>query len=235
MTKKEKFIPVLGISNDVPMLRSFVREFKHHGYGIFHAVDPDAVEKVIDKFNPQLVILEEGVDGHFPEDFEDQKVISILKEGSTPDHRADVMELGVENYVIKPVVPSHLRWIVQKADPNRLIRFRNQEHILEMAGLSINLDKRSTIYNGQEIHLAESEFILLYTFLKSGDRVVLRKELEDLFSNGKRVSGLLGAKTHMTFVRKRLEESGVTLRFKNYRAVGWKLEVGEEPLSEKEE
>ncbi len=222
MAEKGKLIPVLGVSNDIPMLRSFVREFKEHGYGIVHAVDPETVETAFDKFNPQIVLLDEEVEGHFPEDFEDQKVIAILRERSTPDHRADVMESGVENYVIKPVVPSHLRWIVQRGDTVRKLDVEKKGAI-QFGGFTLDLDARVGIFKGQRIDFTKLEFDLFEILLRNGDEATARQAIQNLFDSKNRISRVSEENTYIGGLRKKLEAHEVPLEIVTLRNFGWKL------------
>lgn len=221
MAERYKLTPVLGISNDMQMLRSFVPEFREHGYGLLHAVDPDAVEKVIDEYNPKVILLDEAVGNHFPEDFEKRKVIAILNNDS-PEHRADVMESGVEDYLIKPIKPSDARYALQTIERRRAIKIKSIGS-LQIGGLNIDIDRREVCYNEGPIHLTPTEFDLLVHMVKNGDMVSSKESLVDLFNQPNRVSGLNGLKVYLGYLNKKLKAVDADVEIANVRKIGWKL------------
>ncbi len=237
MTEKGEVKPILGISNDVPMLRSFVHEFKEHGYGIVHAVHPDDIEEADEKFNPQIVLWDEEVGGLFVEDFSDKKVIAILRSGEGEvheKHRANVMESGVENYVVKPVVPSHLRWIVQRSDVARRPDVE-KKGVLQFGEFTLDLDGRAGIFDGTQIDFTKTEFDLLEVLVRNGEQITTRREIEKFFyrTTGKK-SRIVEENNYIGYLRKKLATNQTPVGIRTLRNAGWKLEVIDSSLPEEQ-
>ena len=135
------------------------------------------------KEHPDLVVLDLGLPGM--DGYEVTK--SIRSESDTPivmlTARSDEtdriigLELGADDYVVKPFSPRELvarvKAVLRRASGSR------QADQIRVADLSIDLDKRSVRRETETIDLTVTEFDLLVTLASQPGRVFTRSQLLD--------------------------------------------------------
>lgn len=227
--KQKELKPVLGVTDDIPLLRSFVKEFKDHGYGIVQAVNADQIEEANSMHNPQIVLLDTEYKGFKVKDFPEKKVIAILKRGSSMNHRAKVMESGVENYVIRPVQPSHARFAVQSVDDIKSSSFAvDRKGQIEFGKFTLDLDARCGVVNGMNIDFTFKEFEFLKLLVMNGESETVKGSVKKLFNptSLRQLESSEGIIIHK--IRKKLIESKAPLEIETIRGIGWKLNIVED-------
>ncbi|MBI4295525.1 MAG: response regulator transcription factor [Chloroflexi bacterium] len=88
------------------------------------------------------------------------------------------LEIGADDYVTKPFDPKELVSRV-KAVLRRSAGAKTPRAVLNVAGLVIDIDKRSVLRDGQDISLTPIEFDLLRVMAESPGRVYSRLQLLD--------------------------------------------------------
>lgn len=181
MTKES----VLLVEDDEDILQLLEYTFQNAGFAVTTARDGlDALAR-IKRQRPELVLLDimlPGADG-----FEvcraikrDPKtaqvpVIMLTARGEEVD-RIVGLELGADDYVVKPFSPRELilraRAVLKRLNPEAPTK-----QVLRKDGLSVDLDAHRAEAQGQELPLTATEFKLLAELFRSQGRVQTRDQL----------------------------------------------------------
>jgi DNA-binding response OmpR family regulator len=174
------------VVDDEPMVREVVaRYLERDGLHVHEVADGDQATAWLDEHRPALVVLDimlPGIDG-----------LSLLRrlraEGDVPvillTARAEEvdrvvgLELGADDYVVKPFSPRELAVRVRN-----LLRRSNRPAVdggvLQFGSLSIDPTAREVAVDGRPITLTPKEFDLLLLLAKSPRQVFSRRDLLQL-------------------------------------------------------
>ncbi|HEX3794142.1 MAG TPA: response regulator transcription factor [Acidimicrobiales bacterium] len=174
---------VLVVDDENVVRDVVVRYLEHEGLQAVQASDGEEAQRMIESDPPDLVILDvmvpkiNGLDlcgwirscGDIP-------VILLTARGEESD-RITGLELGADDYVVKPFSPRELVVRVRAI----LRRTGSQEprvpRTIETAGLTIDGQSRRVYRNGSEVVLTATEFDLLYCMASHPHTVFSRQQL----------------------------------------------------------
>ena len=173
------------IVEDEPDIREVISLYlKRAGYQVTCYADGREAHEALLRQLPDLVILDvmlPGTDGftltRSLRDRYDVPIILLTSRREEADRIAG-LELGADDYVVKPFSPQELVSRVRAI--LRRVRASSQtapEGILEFGDLSINPQTRLVQLNAQEIILTAKEFDLLYHLAKHPRQVFTRDQL----------------------------------------------------------
>ncbi len=109
-------------------------------------------------------------------DSSDIPIIMLTAKGEVED-RIIGLELGADDYLIKPFSPRELVARVRALLRRAHIDSEPQREVLDFGGLTIDLNGHKVLVNDEEIDLTASEFKLLTTLSRYPGRVYSRMEL----------------------------------------------------------
>ena len=109
-------------------------------------------------------------------DASDVPIIMLTAKGEVED-RIVGLELGADDYLIKPFSPRELVARVRALLRRAHIDSEPQREVLDFGGLTIDLNGHKVLVNDEEIDLTASEFKLLTTLSRYPGRVYSRMEL----------------------------------------------------------
>lgn len=109
-------------------------------------------------------------------DTSDVPIIMLTAKGEVED-RIVGLELGADDYLIKPFSPRELVARVRALLRRAHIDSEPQREVLDFGGLTIDLNGHKVLVNDEEIDLTASEFKLLTTLSRYPGRVYSRMEL----------------------------------------------------------
>ena len=147
--------------------------------------------------------------------------IIVTSVRSELDDRIDLLDLGADDYLVKPFSFSELLARIKTI----LRRPKNiKENIIKMGDLEVDCDKFTLKKGGQRIFLSAKEFALLDYLIKRKGKVISRQEIMehiwdeniDPFSNTVEV--------HIMNLRKKIETEGERLIF-NFSNRGYKIDT----------
>jgi DNA-binding response OmpR family regulator len=168
--------------------------------------------------------------------------ILILTARSDEDDRVNGLELGADDYLVKPFSPrelvSRVRAILRRTGSQQ----ETERHItpdaraekktlLSFPGLTIDLAARRVEVNGKEAALTPTEFDLLALLAQSPDRVFTREMLMnkvwgyDYLGDGHTID------VHISALRKKIENDPVQRYIKTVWRVGYRFEVKVPPAA----
>jgi two-component system response regulator ResD len=177
--------------------------------------------------------------------------ILILTARGDEEDRINGLELGADDYLVKPFSPrelvSRVRAILRRVGnvsgsntaptnltPNNIPtskRSGTDETTLRFPGLSIDLLARRVEVNGREVALTPTEFDLLALLARSPDRVFTREMLMnqvwgyDYLGDGHTID------VHISALRKKIEADPLQRYIKTVWRVGYRFEVKSRSLT----
>ena len=111
-------------------------------------------------------------------DTSDVPIIMLTAKGEVED-RIVGLELGADDYLIKPFSPRELVARVRALLRRAHIDSEPQREVLDFGGLTIDLNGHKVLVNDEEVDLTASEFKLLTTLSRYPGRVYSRMELDE--------------------------------------------------------
>ena len=155
--------------------------------------------------------------------------IVMLTARGTETDRVVGLELGADDYVIKPFsvaeVVARIRAVLRRTRAES----PPASPVLRVDGLVVDLAARRAVLDGRELDLRRKEFDLLARLMREPGRVVTREELmadvwdENWFGSTKTLD------VHMTWLRAKLGDDAARPRFiETVRGVGFRFTAGQE-------
>lgn len=175
----------IAVIEDEPSINEVVSLYlKRAGYTVLGFSDGLAAREALSRQMPDLVILDvmlPGLDGfaltRSLRDRSDVPIILLTSRREETDRIAG-LELGADDYVVKPFSPgelvSRVRAVLRRA---RGAAEGSSEGSLSFEGLLINPQTRQVLVGGQEISLTAREFDLLYHLARHARQVFSREQL----------------------------------------------------------
>jgi len=200
------------IVDDEKRLVSLVESYLiQEGYRVVTAFNGKEALAVADKQKPDLIILDimmpemNGYDFMRVHRAEHDTPIIMLTAKVEDDDKVIGLELGADDYVVKPFKPRELMARVR----NVLRRAGKSEptgKTLKVADIVLNRDSREILVGGRSIDLTPSEFDLLAALMTAPGRVYSRLDLLDVIQ-GVRYEGYERTiDTHIKNLRAKVEE-----------------------------
>ena len=146
--------------------------------------------------------------------------IIILTALGDVSERITGLELGADDYVIKPFSPKELMARINAVLARVNAQASPSQGILTFGGLEINMAARTVTVDGQKVDLTPKEYDLLFYLVENKNIALSRDKLlsdiwgYDFFGDDRTLD------THMKLLRKKLGDYGqciVTLRGVGYR------------------
>jgi DNA-binding response OmpR family regulator len=173
------------VVDDEPIVREVVvRYLKREGYRTLEAGDGDRARELVERFSPNLVVLDlmlPGTDGltlcRWIRERSDLPVIMLTARGEEADKIVG-LELGADDYVTKPFSPRELatrvRAVLRRSSPAP----SRAEH-LSFGELEIDVPTREVRKGGMPLRLTAKEFDLLWFLASHPRKVFSRDQLMD--------------------------------------------------------
>jgi DNA-binding response OmpR family regulator len=174
--------PRVLVVDDESVVRDVVVRYLHHdGFETLEAADGVTARRLIEVDRPDLVVLDvmipefNGLDlCRWIRTNGDLPVILLTARGEESD-RITGLELGADDYVVKPFSPRELvirvKSILRRVAPAEKETVRH----IEAGGLSIDADRREVLLGGRDVGLTATEFDLLWC-LASHSHVAFSRE-----------------------------------------------------------
>ncbi|MEA2148727.1 MAG: hypothetical protein QOD69_557, partial [Solirubrobacteraceae bacterium] len=161
---------------------------------------------------------------------ESQVPIIMLTARGTETDRVVGLELGADDYVVKPFsaaeVAARIRAVLRRAAPDRSA----QHERVTIGELAIDPATRGATLAGEELGLTRKEFDLLARLAREPGTVVSREDLmadvwdENWFGSTKTLD------VHVGFLRRKLGDDAAAPRYlRTVRGVGFQLAAPDEP------
>ena len=181
----EKVMTQIAIVEDEPSISEVISLYlKRAGYQIQRYPDGLSAQKAFMLQIPDLVILDvmlPGVDGFsLIRSLRDKSEVPIILLTSRREEsdRIAGLELGADDYVVKPFSPQELVSRVRAVLRRTLRDIKNTDAApILFPDLSLDPQTRTVLVRGKEISLTAREFDMLYHFLRHPHQVFSRDKL----------------------------------------------------------
>lgn len=233
------------VADDDPNVLEIIRlYFEKQQFTMIEAHDGLEAVNLVEKESPDIVLLDvmmPRMDGY--EAFReirknsDIPIIMLSAKGEEFD-KVLGLELGADDYVTKPFSPRELtariKAIFRRIQPrtqSKEILTTTTTNLFEFNGLTINIEKRDVLVNGNRINFKPREFDLLVHLVKSPGIVFTREQLLEQVWGYDYIGDIRTVDVHIKKIRHKLndlkQDYVVTIW-----GVGYKFEVGNDARDE---
>ncbi|WKZ33054.1 MAG: response regulator transcription factor [Thermodesulfobacteriota bacterium] len=220
---------ILAVDDETDILKLLRYNLSNAGYGFLEAEDgPEALE-LSRKSSPDLILLDvmlPNMDGNevlkrlkAAPDTKGIPVIMLTAKGEEID-RVLGLELGADDYIVKPFSPRELLLRV------RAVMRKGQDAAPKVAGagpLSMDTERFAAFADGKRLDLTAAEFRLLLALVDSKGRILGRQALIRRIGTDEAAAGSRTIDTHVRNLRMKLGAyAGLieTVRGLGYRFTG---------------
>ena len=217
------------IVEDEKNIASLVKLYlENEGFKVQHITDGSLAIETVDRIHPSLVILDlmlPGMDG--------LEICRRLRaKGGVPiimltarDQEVDKvvgLEVGADDYVTKPFSPrelvSRVKAVLRRSTPTA-----EEPERLEIAEVSLNMDRREVTVSGSPIQLTAKEFDLLAFLMRNRGMVFSRDRLMERVWDYDWPVDSRTVDSHVKNLRKKLGPAGDLIS--TIRGVGYKADA----------
>ncbi len=204
--------PLVLVVDDEPLVREVVgRYLERDGYRVMVAADGDEALRLLGSATPELVVLDVMLPGVGGLDVladlrrrGEVPVILLTARGEEAD-RVLGLELGADDYVVKPFSPRELTARVRSV--LRRTSSRQESRHLEFDGLVVDTATREVLVDGRPVELTRKEFDLL-AFLAASPRQVFSRGqlLQQVWDSSAEWQDPSTVTVHVRRIRQKIEE-----------------------------
>ncbi len=225
---------ILIVEDDRPISKLIKYNLEKEGYRCSAVITGEEALKILDQETIDLIILDIMLpkrDGfEICKDIKQNKetaripIVMLTARGEEID-RIVGLELGADDYIVKPFSPRELMLRI-KAIFKRGKVVEDEKDILSVDKITVNIPRHSVKIDNKEVVLSPMEFKLLVTLMKRRGRVQTRDVLlDDVWGISADVTTRT-VDTHVKLLRQKLGDCGDLLE--TVRGVGYKIRDEEE-------
>ncbi|MEA2156204.1 MAG: hypothetical protein QOE11_2344 [Solirubrobacteraceae bacterium] len=221
---------VLLVEDEASIAEPFARALEREGFNPVVASTAAAARELFSQRRPNIVLLDltlpDGDGRELCREWrrESQVPIIMLTARGTETDRVVGLELGADDYVVKPFsvaeVSARIRAVLRRAAPERA----EEREGVTIGELAIDPATRSVTLRGEGLSLTRKEFDLLARLARDPGKVVSREDLmadvwdENWFGSTKTLD------VHIGFLRRKLGDDAAAPRYlRTVRGVGFQL------------
>ncbi|MBN1190163.1 MAG: response regulator transcription factor [Dehalococcoidales bacterium] len=175
---------VLVVDDDVKIVELVKLYLNRDGHTVLAAYDGKEALRMAREYNPDLIVLDimlPGIDGLQVCRIlrsESSVPIILLTARTTEQDRIIGLDLGADDYVIKPFSPKELAARIRavlRRSPDEALQLGPEE--VRFGKLSINFPRHEACFDTRALNLTPVEFKLLGVFVREPNRVFSRTQL----------------------------------------------------------
>jgi DNA-binding response OmpR family regulator len=212
--------PKVLLVEDDPILRSTLAfNLRREGHEVHTADDGERAMEVVRRIGPalDLIVLDvmlPGINGFQVLQQVRRRglklpVLMLSARGEDQD-RIDGLELGADDYVVKPFVLAELLARIRAALRRRAVPAARPPGVISRGPLRIEPDRRRAAVEEHELHLRPKEFGLLVTLALEPGRVFGRQDLLDAVWGTDVIVDERTVDVHISWLRGKLQEAGMS-------------------------
>ena len=202
---------ILIVDDDLHIAELISLYMMKDGYETEEVYDGREAIKKAESFQPDLILLDlmlPGMDGYqvCTEIRKTSRVpiIMLTAKGETFD-KVLGLELGADDYIVKPFDPKELvarvKAVLRRYEPKQE---ETDKNLLKYDGLEINLSNYSVSYHGKTLEFPPKEFELLSFLAQHPNRVFTREQLLDRIWGYEYVGDTRTVDVHVKRIREKL-------------------------------
>jgi two-component system, OmpR family, alkaline phosphatase synthesis response regulator PhoP len=204
---------ILVVEDEMKIAR-LVRDYlEHAGFDVVVAADGEAALASIRRRRPDLIVLDLGLPGRDGLDVTRELrrtsnvPIVMLTARSDEADRIVGLELGADDYVVKPFSPKELvarvRAVLRRTEAVR----DGGPEVLRVADLEVDVPRMRVSVAGRTVDLTPTEFDLLCALVREPGRVFTRGQLLDAVHGVSFESYERAVDAHVKNIRRKIEPS----------------------------
>ena len=206
------------VVDDEPRITRLVRDYLDRaGFRVLEAADGHAALATFHRHGPDLVVLDLGLPGVDGLDVirelratSDVPII-ILSARSDETDRVVGLELGADDFVVKPFGPKELVARI-RALLRRVATVRDGE-VISVGDITVDVPKMRVTVEGREVDLTATEFQLVSAMIAQPGRVFTRGQLLEIVRGISFESYERAIDAHIKNIRRKLESDGRNPRY----------------------
>jgi two-component system alkaline phosphatase synthesis response regulator PhoP len=203
---------ILVVDDEAKIVQIARDYLEHAGFSVLAAADGAAAIDLALSRHPDLIVLDIGlpaVDGldvtRAVRKYGDTPIIMLTARGEESDKLVG-LELGADDYIVKPFSPKELvarvRAVLRRAEARREAPV---SQVIYTAGLTLDLPKMAVSVNGKPAQLTASEFQLLAALAQQPGRIFTRAQLLDALRGVAFESYERAIDAHIKNIRRKIE------------------------------
>ena len=221
------------VVEDEPQIARLIRDYlAGAGFAVVVADDGETALRQAGAARPDLVVLDLGLPRRDGLDVArelrrsgDTPIIVVTARGEETD-RIVGLELGADDYVVKPFSPKELVARV-RAVLRRTEARREPAEVIRVAGVEIDVARMRVTVDGRAVDLTATEFQLLAALAREPGRVFTRGQLLDAVHGVAFESYERAIDAHVKNIRRKLEPSPGSPRYvQTVYGVGYRFAEG---------
>jgi DNA-binding response OmpR family regulator len=202
---------ILVVEDEMRNARQVRDYLEHAGFDVVVTGDGESALASSRRRHPDLVVLDLGLPGRDGLDVTRElrrtsnvPIVILTARGDETD-RVVGLELGADDYIVKPFSPKELvarvRAVLRRNDAAR----EGGPEVLRGAGVEVDLARRRVSVAGRPVELTATEFQLLCTIVREPGRVFTRGQLLDAIHGVAFESYERAIDAHVKNIRKKIE------------------------------
>ena len=218
------------VVDDEPGITRLVRDYlERAGFGVLVAGDGETALQTTRAAKPDLVVLDLGLPGRDGLDVtrelrrgSDVPIIVVTARGEESD-RIVGLELGADDYVVKPFSPGELvarvRAVFRRAEARG-----DPAEVIRVADVEIDVPRMRVTAGGRAVDLTATEFQLLAALAREPGRVFTRGQLLDVLHGVAFESYERAIDAHVKNLRRKIEPTpGAPRYIRTVYGVGYRF------------
>ena len=219
---------ILLVDDEEDILEFLSYNLRKEGYKIKTASNGKSALKILEKFNPDLIILDvmmpemdgiEVCENIRKNEKNDDVLILFLTARSEDYSELAGFSAGADDYITKPIKPKLLVSRVN-AILKRKRKTNETNSPISIGEININKSTHKLLYSDKEIYLARKEFNLLYLLMTIPGKVFSREEIITTIWK----DAIVGDRTIDVHIRKIREKIGSN-HIKTVKGIGYKFDI----------
>ena len=219
---------ILLVDDEEDILEFLSYNLIKEGFKIKTASNGKSALKILEKFNPDLIILDvmmpemdgiEVCESIRKNEKNDDVLILFLTARSEDYSELAGFSAGADDYITKPIKPKLLVSRVN-AILKRKRKTKETSSPISIGEININKSTHKLLYSDKEIYLARKEFNLLYLLMTIPGKVFTREEIITTIWK----DAIVGDRTIDVHIRKIREKIGSN-HIKTVKGIGYKFDI----------
>ncbi len=219
---------ILLVDDEEDILEFLSYNLIKEGYKIKTASNGKSALKILEKFNPDLIILDvmmpemdgiEVCENIRKNEKNDDVLILFLTARSEDYSELAGFSAGADDYITKPIKPKLLVSRVN-AILKRKRKTNERNSPISIGEININKSTHKLLYSDKEIYLARKEFNLLYFLMTIPGKVFTREEIITTIWK----DAIVGDRTIDVHIRKIREKIGSN-HIKTVKGIGYRFDI----------
>lgn len=211
---------ILVVEDEIKVVEAVKAYLEKDGYNVSFALLGSAALNIVKEKKIHLIILDLMLPDMKGEDVcaavrktSDVPII-MLTAKSSEESRVNGLNIGADDYLIKPFSPRELaarvKAVIRRAIPEGIAENKT---IIFNGGLQIDYETPKTIKNGEEIPLTPNEFKLLSFLSQNPDRFYSREQLIEFAFSSKWDGYDRAIDSHIKNLRQKIEDNPKTPKY----------------------